>query len=560
MGGIRRWVAACAVGTIVSAGLMATTAPQAAAETTYIATSGDIKVFGKGFGHGRGMSQYGAQGHALADHNYTQILDFYYPGTTPTTTSGSIAVWLTGDTTASLTVLATTGLQVQDRKTLQTWTLPVATSYKQWELRPYGVSRTQLWRYSTIAGWQLYRSMAGMAQFQGPAVIRLVMPSGASVAYRRALRTADRNGSDLDTLNVLPVDEYLRGVVPKEAITSWQPAALEAQAVAARTYAVSKRGSHPDYDLCDTTACQVYGGYAAEVTSTSNAVVATANRIRTYLGTPILAEFSSSNGGYTAKGDKPYLGIKADPYDDYPNNGNGNANWTTTISRLSAQSTFGVGTIKAIVVTARNGAGTWGGRVDTAEVRGTTGTKTYTGEQLRAALHLKSSWVRFDESAIGKRWLAIGGSASPVGNPIGYEWPVTGGARQAYAKGHIYWSAANGAWELYGGFDTRYEQLNGPTHALGMPIGPRFNGAKPGSLVQRFKGGRMFYAAAIGTTREVAGRIYTAYYNVGLEAGRLGLPTSFQVPFTIGGGARQFFQGGYINWYFNNNTTAIVYT
>src|SRR5262245_36988254 len=81
MGGIRRWVALCAAGTIISAGMIAATATYAAAETTYVAPSGDIKVFGKGFGHGRGMSQYGAQGHALAGHSYTQILDFYYPGT-----------------------------------------------------------------------------------------------------------------------------------------------------------------------------------------------------------------------------------------------------------------------------------------------------------------------------------------------------------------------------------------------------------------------------------------------------------------------------------------------
>jgi SpoIID/LytB domain protein len=562
MGGIRRWVAACAAGTVLSAGLLAVTAQQAAAETTYVAPAGNLTVYGKGYGHGRGMSQYGAQGHALAGRTYTQILDFYYPGTTTATipsANRTIRVHITADTSPGLKVRAVSGLRVQDLGTNAEFTLPVATAYTHWELRPYGDTRTQLYRYSTSAGWQLYRSMAGMAQFEGPPVTRLVLPSGSEVPYRGTLRTADRAGTDLDTINILSMDYYLRGVVPKESPSSWRPAALQAQAVAARTYAYSKRTTSRDYDLCDTTACQVYGGYGAEVTSTSNAVVATGNVIRTYGGTPILAEFSSSNGGYTAPGDKPYLTAKADPYDAYPGNGNANANWSVSLNRATTEAKFGVGTLKAIIIGQRNGYSTWGGRVVSAEIRGTTATRTYTGDQLRFLLGLKSTWIRFDTSAITKRWLAIGGGSSAVGNPIGYEWPVRGGTGQAFATGHIYWSSGFGAWEIYGGFETRYQQIGGPNHAIGLPIAARFNGAKAGSLVQRFGAGRMFYSAAT-STREVYGPIYNAYYSVGLEGGRLGLPTSYRVPFTSGGGWRQHFQGGYINLYASNNSTYIVYT
>ena len=553
---MRRFVVGC----VVVAGIVLSDLPvaPAAAETTYVAPAGDIRVYGKGFGHGRGMSQYGAQGQALAGRTARQILDFYYPTTTTTTMAASVRVWITADT-AGVRVLATPGLQVQDLTTIQTWTLPSATFYQQWELRGHGSSSTQLWAYSDRTGWKLYRSMPGMAQFQGPAVIRLVLPSGATRPYRGALRTADRRGADLDTLNVVSADYYLRGVVPKEAITSWRPAALQAQAIAARTYAMARRTISRDYDLCDTTACQVYGGYAAEVTSTNTAVAATANQIRTYAGKPILAEFSSSNGGYTAKGDYSYMPVKADPYDDYARNGNGNASWTTTLSRSRLESVLGVGTVKSIVVTKRVGAGTWGGRVVRAQIVGSAGTRTFTGDQLQSKLRLKSSYVRFDDSPIAKRWKAIGAAASPVGTPSGYEWPVRGGAGQAYRKGFMYWSAANGAWETYGSIQTRYRQLGGPASALGMPIGARFTGGRPGSVVQRFKSGRIFTSAATGT-REVTGRIYTTYYAVGLERGRLGLPRSFRVPFTSGGGYRQFFQYGYINWSTGSNRTAIVYT
>jgi len=79
--------------------------------------------------------------------------------------------------------------------------------------------------------------------------------------------------------------------------------------------------------------------------------------------------------------------------------------------------------------------------------------------------------------------------------------------------------------------------------------------------VQRFRNGRIFAADEILTEREVYGRIYTAYYGVGLEGGRLGLPTSYQYPvqFSMTAGAQQLFQGGYINWYASNDTTAVIY-
>jgi uncharacterized protein with LGFP repeats len=300
----------------------------------------------------------------------------------------------------------------------------------------------------------------------------------------------------------------------------------------------------------------VYGGYAAEVPSTNDAVVATANQIRTYNGKPILAEFSSSNGGYTAPGPLPYQIAKADPFDDYPHNGNPYASWTVSVDRATAQSRLGVGIIKQLSVLQRNGYGTWGGRLESLRATGTTTTKDLTGDQVRLLLGLRSTWVRFDQSQIMKRWVAIGGPDSPVGGSPGYEWPVRGGSGQAFAKGHIYRTAAYGAWEIYGGFESRYQSIGGPSHAIGLPIAAKFDGAKTGSQVQRFGSGRMFWSTATGV-REVYGRIYVAYYDVGLEAGRLGLPTSYQYP--VGFGAQQVFQSGYINWYSATNTTAVVY-
>ncbi len=536
-----------------------------AADDYWIAPAGNLTVFGKGYGHGRGMSQYGAQGAALAGLGSAQILDFYYPGTTPATAAGTIRVYLTADTSPGVYVRPATGLRARSLRTGTTWLLPVSSAITGWIISPYGDQQTRISYYRTTThSWVLWKTMAGMAEFYGPPVTRLVLPTGAEVPYRGTLRAADRPGEDLDTLNVLPLNDYLRGVVPKEAITSWKPAALQSQAVAARTYAARKRAlaGDADFDLCDTVACQVYGGYAAEASSTNDAVVATSNLIRTYGDSPILAEFSSSNGGWTAPGGVAYLPAKSDPYDAYPGNGNPNSNWTISLDRAATEAKFGVGTVKEILVSQRNGYGTWGGRVLQADVIGTTGSKTYSGDALRLLLGLKSAWFAVDHSAITKRWIAIGGASSPVGSQTGYEWPVRGGTGQAFSTGHIYWTSAYGAWEIYGGFESRFQQIGGPDHLLGLPIAARSGGSVTGSLVQRFRNGRMFYAAAIGTSREVYGRIYTAYYGTGLEGGRLGLPTSYQYPvqFSSTAGAQQVFQGGYINWYASTNATAVIYT
>jgi SpoIID/LytB domain protein len=234
-----------------------------------------------------------------------------------------------------------------------------------------------------------------MGQFDGAAVTGLVLPTGAVVPYRGALRMADRPGTDIDTLNVLQLEVYLRGVVPREAITSWRAEALKAQAVAARTYAERKRkaATASDFDVCDTTSCQVYGGAAAEVASTNSAIAATSGLIRTYSSQPIDAQFSSSNGGYTAPvAGLPYLPAKADPYDDYQHSGNPNANWTITMSKTTAGQRLGVGILTTLLVLSRNTYGTWGGRVVSVRATGTTATKTFTGEQARFALGLKSDW------------------------------------------------------------------------------------------------------------------------------------------------------------------------
>jgi len=408
-GRVRLLIAAAAAVSLSSAALATVMAPTASAAQTYwLPPTGNLTIVGHGFGHGRGMSQYGAQGAALAGKTATQILNFYYPGTTSTTASGSMRVWISGDTTSNVRVKPARGLRVRDLGDNAVWTLPGSSSVTQWSIEPYGDHQTRLMYFDASANrWRVFGwrpIFKGMAQFEGSALKTLIMPSGSTRQYRGVLRSADRAGASLDTLNVLRLDDYVRGVVPREAITSWRPAALQAQAVAARTYSVAKRNAATvakrDYDICDTIACQVYGGYSNEVASTNAAVTATAGKIRTYRGKPILAEFSSSNGGAMASGPVSYQVAKLDPYDGYSGNRNPVHTWTKSISRATAERTLGVGTLKSIVVAKRTGLGQWGGRVQTVIVIGSAGSKTYTGDQIRRKLNLKSNWYSFATTRI----------------------------------------------------------------------------------------------------------------------------------------------------------------
>ena len=355
-------------------------------------------ITGRGFGHGRGMSQYGAQGAALAGRSAKTILDFYYPGTTVGKATGSIRVRISADTTDGVRVAAARGLRLRDLKTGKLYTLPTASTRNQWSIDPYGEHGAKVSSYNAKARtWTLWKTLTGLGQFEGPTVVSLILPSGAVVRYRGALRPADLSGAHFDTINVLSLELYLRGVVPREAVTSWRPAALQVQSVAARTYSVfhRNRATKRAYDLCDTTSCQVYGGFNSEATTATAAITATAGQVRLYKGKPIMAEFSSSNGGATADGDTAYQVMKVDGWDAYPGNKNPNVTWTVTRTSAELQSTFGVGSIRSLRVRTRTGVGPSGGRVLTVEAVGSKGKVVLTGDQVRLRLHLRSAWFGF---------------------------------------------------------------------------------------------------------------------------------------------------------------------
>lgn len=368
-------------------------APATAADRWEVPAGASVTITGHGYGHGHGMSQYGAEGAARQGLTHDQILAFYYPGTTVGQATGPVSVLISADTTDDLVVRPRTGLTVRDLGTKERWTLP-ENGARLWRVVTTRTGSTRV-AYRTDR-WRPWRTLSGDAEVAaGGRPVTLVTPSGDR-PYRGRLRHASAPGGGHDTVNVLPLEGYLRGVVPLEMPATWSAEAVRSQAVAARTYAAYER-AHPwskHAQLCDTTSCQVYGGVAAEHPASDAAVRATARTVLLDGTEPAFTQFSSSSGGWTSAGSVAYLRAVEDPYDGW--SGNPVHDWTLRLPATRLERVFPrVGTLQRIQVTARDGNGDWGGRVASVRLTGSAGAVTVSGDTLRSRLGLRSTYLTF---------------------------------------------------------------------------------------------------------------------------------------------------------------------
>jgi len=383
--------------TVTEVGRAAAPQSRVAVNQSYpVPGSGRYTVRGHGYGHGHGMSQWGAQGAALQGLGYRQILDFYYPGTTLDSAKRKVRVLISGDTTSDVVVLARAGLRLRDRGTATTYDLPRNNDATRWRVT-VGARNSNVVDYLANGSWQRWRTLQGEGEFRAGGPIALVKPS-STVRYQGNLRAAKPSPTATvrDTVNVVSLDQYVKGVVPSEVYTSWQPAALQAQAVAARTYAAFERADNQQryYQICDTSSCQVYGGVDAEVASTNDAVEATAREILTHGGGPAFTQFSASSGGWTSAGGFPYLPEKADPYDDTASNPV--HTWSEPLTAARIRNAYpSIGTLRRIRVTERNGHGQWQGRVIRMVLDGGRNDVVLSGDTFRSTFGLRSNWFSF---------------------------------------------------------------------------------------------------------------------------------------------------------------------
>jgi SpoIID/LytB domain protein len=381
---------------------------------------GVYTITGRGYGHGRGMSQWGAYGAAAAGVKEPAITRFYYPGTTRATSPSSpaVRVLLTADTGADLVVRHEPGLTASLTRadgTSATLELPSQVngcSAPWWRVYSTG-SDVSLDRLCG-QGWVTWRPPSAIngdrpVTFRGDGLLDTAQRTTSGFvrkAYRGALE-ADRVGGALRVVNVVPLEAYLRGVVPNESPASWPAEALKAQAVAARTYAMREaRDRAGVFDVYDTTASQVYPGArlydsswrvvrSYEDPRTDAAIAATARVHLRYDGIPAFTQFSSSNGGVTAAGNVPYLGRTSDAWDR--SRANPHRRWSDSVSVAALQQRYpSLGRLERIRVTQREGLGDWGGRILAMTLVGSSGSVTVTGDSaVRSVLGTKSSYLTF---------------------------------------------------------------------------------------------------------------------------------------------------------------------
>jgi stage II sporulation protein D len=412
-------------------------------------------IRGAGFGHGVGMSQYGAYGYALHGFTYDQILAHYYTGTAlgRLDPEPDVSVILqAGVRTVRVSGVAQAGDQALDPS--QTYT--VRRTSAGLSVRDQGGKRT----LAAAGPISLAPAPGGQPLALGGVAINGIRDG----SYRGALtvRPAGDGGGGLDAVNVLGLEDYVRGVVAGESPASWPGEALKAQAVAARTFAVTSGSG----ELWPDTRSQVYDGVYAEHPTTDAAVAGTFGQVVTLFGKPVVTYFFSTSGGHTENVENSFLGSPPEPWlkgvDDPYDNTSPKHRWGP-IRLSSAQATLALrglvqGRLARIRVLQRGVSP----RIVRAQLIGSRGVTVVTGPQLRKAFGLWDSWITFRTISSGVKHAPSppagptppaqpapsGGSASPGGSNTDATGGTTASAARLsrlYAVGTIS-PARRGAW------------------------------------------------------------------------------------------------------------------
>jgi stage II sporulation protein D len=332
------------------------------------ATAGTVFLLdGRGWGHGVGMSQWGAEGYARNGSSYRQILAHYYPHThIGLATPRDVRVLLLEAKDAVRVGSAKPFLVVDARG--RKLHLPARSVVVNRRFALRHLKLTPPLRFEPGA----QPLQVDFAAYRGDVVVK-AKPQG------------------LMAVNVLPLDRYLDGVVPWEAPMGWHEPTYEAQAVAARSYTLATLHPGQDFDLYADQRSQMYGGVGAERSETNLAVGATAGQVLVWRDRIIAAYYFSSSGGRTSSvhdawpraRQVPYLVSVRDPYDYL----SPHHVWPTTV--LTAErvgEVLGVRDVRDVVVL-RNSSG----RARAVVVTTAHGRRRFSGQVIRTKFDLGST-------------------------------------------------------------------------------------------------------------------------------------------------------------------------
>jgi stage II sporulation protein D len=371
-----------------TAALLATLAVATTAALASAAASGAVVhvVRGAGFGHGIGMSQYGAYGMAQKGWGYQRILRHYYRGTRlGQAPSRPVRVLLQASDPYVRFRGATRG---PGGMSLSPGVTHVVRPARGRRLALYGARGRRL---------GVYR--APLSVSRGGRPLRLLGPAIQGVnsgRYRGSFDLYPGSAGGVTVVNALPIDDYVKGVVPGEVPTSWADDVLRAQAVTARTYALSTRKTGDIFDQYPDTRSQMYKGVGSETAATNAAVRRTSGQIVTHDGEPATTYYFSTSGGRTENienswpgaSPQPWLKSMPDPYDSI----SPKHRWTVRFSNARMGALLGSpGTLRRVKVLSRGVSP----RIVRARVYGSRGSTVLTGPQIRARLGLDDTWAYF---------------------------------------------------------------------------------------------------------------------------------------------------------------------
>ena len=338
----------------------------------------DWTVKGRGFGHGVGMSQYGALGLAREGFTYTDILSHYYTGVTiGTTETQSVRVLIA----TALPSIGITGAESACGATLD----PDKNYSFQLVSGAISLHRPKGTKVAGCGGKEGVATGGDSVVFRGIGV------------YRGDLRARNVGGS-LYAINEVGIEDYVKGVIANESPPSWPQAALRAQAVAARSYALATRINGDGYNLYDDTRSQVYEGVSSETPSTNEATDVTAAQVITSGGVTVAAYFFSTSGGRTENSEfgfsggfpRTYLKSVPDAFDDVSPYHQWSVNFTQTQMKAALSGLF-AGNLKAIEILEQGVSP----RIVRARVVGAQGSSVVSGATLQYRLGLRSTWAKF---------------------------------------------------------------------------------------------------------------------------------------------------------------------
>jgi len=545
-----------------------------------VTAAGSFAFVGSGYGHGIGMSQWGAYGLAKMGWTHGRILRHFFQGTELQRTGevpGHIRIGLTQDRTV-VHLQARHGpvnLWEGHRGGALAGVIPAGDT---WTVRSKRDGFAIRDADGTLVGGRLWGGQKPLiVDYVGPGA-RVFIPEADAIWYQgfayargriQIQRDGCADGCRERLVAALTMEEYLDGI--GEVPASWPTESLEAQAVAARsyaTYAVVHYGLRSDCGchLTDGAGDQTYIGYDRESGRDGDrwvaAVQQTAGQAITYGGRVIQAFYAASDGGHSENVEDvwhagndafavPWLTGVCDPGES--TDANPWTSWTrtfdvpTTTSRL-APYTGAIGTVSSFDQIVRGSSG----RIVTLRVLGSLGSHVITGTQLRAGLGLPDDrvWINADRTIRGPIRERYDHLMCAPGLPSSSTTSVPGGVEQLFTDGGLYRNGERDltVW-LTGAVDDEYRAVGTGAGVLGLPLAKarsltRVRATCAGCSVQPFEDGRIYVKRSTGA-HALWGPILSTYLGAGGAQGWLGFPLT-RVRDRADGGVKARFEYGTI--------------